>query len=798
MRPSSYAGILLASLGVLMSEILLTRIFSFTVWYHLAYLTISTALLGFGAAGTLLALRPALLERDPARVASRAAALAALALIGAAALLGPHPIDPERLIAEPIAFSAGLLAYYAVVAVPFLFAGIAIATPLSAWPERADRLYAADLLGAGLGCAAAVLALSLLDAAGALCAAAAALAASAACYALPGGRALVPCLLTLALLAAAPFAGRVIEFRPAASKGLAVAWDLPGGILFSRWSPVNRVDLHRHATAQAGFWSGIGVGKTYHGPHPRALSIQYDGHNGSDVLEVRGPDSLAFLDSHLLRTPYLLKSAPRVLVIGVGGGIDVLNALRRGAVHVTGAELQPITLELHRGLLAPWTGGQLQRPEVELHAAEGRHFVRSHDERYDLIQITATDTFSAQSTGAYVLAESYLYTVQAFEDYLAHLAPDGLISVVLGDHFFEAPELPMPLATRLALTALSALERRGVEHPERHLLVNAQFLATDLLVKSTPFTPEEVARVAAFADENGFYLPYEPGRDGSGALAALLNARPEERARRLAENPFSVEPLDDDRPFFFHILRWKSLFGGEEALWYSPGSATGMWVLVILLAQAIVVGSALIAAPLALRGRAGLPRRDTAGFLAYFCALGLGFLLIEISFVQKYVLLLGYPTYSLSVTLFSLLVFAAAGAATSRRWRDAVPRFLLALLAATALLVLAEIALLPVLRERLLGAPLALRIAATAAMQLPLGFCLGMYFPTGLELLRRRAPALVPWAWAVNGVASVASAVLAVLLAMAIGFTGVALVAVAIYAVGVLALLRVLRRPSAT
>jgi hypothetical protein len=215
-----------------------------------------------------------------------------------------------------------------------------------------------------------------------------------------------------------------------------------------------------------------------------------------------------------------------------------------------------------------------------------------------------------------------------------------------------------------------------------------------------------------------------------------------------------------------------------------------------MLGQALAAGVALVALPLVLRRRgAGLGGREAAGYLAYFSALGVGFLLVEISFVQKYVLLLGYPTYSLSVTLASLLVFAAAGAAASRRLRARPRGFLLALLAATALLVLAENACLPWVRERLLAAPLAARVAATAALQLPLGFALGMYFPTGIECLRRRAPALVPWAWAANGVASVASSVLAVLLAMAIGFSGVAVVAVAVYAAGVLALVAALSLP---
>jgi hypothetical protein len=265
----------------------------------------------------------------------------------------------------------------------------------------------------------------------------------------------------------------------------------------------------------------------------------------------------------------------------------------------------------------------------------------------------------------------------------------------------------------------------------------------------------------------------------------------------LAAEIFALAPASDDRPFFFNVVRWSSLLRGESIFWMFPGSTTGLLVLVMMLAQALVLGAVLVLLPLVRRGeplRGGAP---TARFLVYFLGLGLGFMLIEISFVQKYVLLLGYPTYSLSVTIFSLIVSAALGAATCRRFW-ARPRALLSgLLAATALLVALEVSLLPWLRDALLGASLAVRIATTMALQLPLGFVLGMYFPTGLELLRRREPRLVPWAWAVNGVASVAATVLAVILGIELGFTRVAGLAVLVYALGTLSLLGALPREAA-
>jgi hypothetical protein len=796
-RPAAslYAGIALCSVGVLMQEILLTRIFSLTIWYHLAYLTISTALLGFAAAGSLLARRPDWLARGAGPLAARSAAGAGLALLVAMWLLGPRPIDPSGLHVASGRTFLGLLLYYVAVAVPFLLGGLAVAAPLSAHPERADRLYAADLLGAGLGCLAAVAALSWTDGATAVALCAALFAAAAVCYA-PGARERLSYVaLALALLLASPFAERVIDFRPAGSKALGHAMNSPVfEPLYTRWSPVNRVDVYRTGDSPGGWWGANGLSRNYVGRLPPTLTIQYDGHNGSDVFDTRGDDALHMLDMHLLRTPYALRDQERVLVIGMGGGIDALNALRRGARQVTAVDLQPITIELHRTLFAPYTGDLARRPGVELVAGEGRHFARADGDRYDLLQITAVDTFSAQTTGAYVLAESYLYTVEAFQDYFRRLDDDGMVSVTLGDVIQALG--PPPLVTRLALVAREALERSGVSDSRRHMLVVTHPLGVtaanhSLIVKKTPFSEEELARLADFSRETAFRVDVSP-RGESNLLARVVHAPHDELDAQLAQFGLVLEPTTDDRPFFFNVLPWRALFSSQRIFWMFPGSSTGLLVLLVMLGQALLLGGLLIVLPLVRRGGSTLDVRAAPPFLLYFLGLGLGFMLIEISFVQKYVLLLGYPTYSLSVTIFSLIVSAALGAAVCRRGWGRPRRFLRGLLAATVALVVVEVSLLSWVRDAMLGASLALRVATTVALQFPLGFTLGMFFPTGLELLRRVEPRLVPWAWAVNGVASVAATVLAVILGIELGFTRVALLAAGIYAIGTLSLVSAL------
>jgi hypothetical protein len=438
--------------------------------------------------------------------------------------------------------------------------------------------------------------------------------------------------------------------------------------------------------------------------------------------------------------------------------------------------------------------------------AEGRHFVRSTDARYDLIQITAVDSFSAQSTGAYVLAESYLYTVEAFGDYLDHLEPDGVLSLVLGDPLYADPGTPPPLTTRIALVAREALARRGLADPTAHIAIAVHArsagsargpivggLASDPLVKRAPFTAAELASLRDYLEPNGFELYVTPERRDAPLTAHLLAAADHgSLAAALATQPFALEPVSDDRPFFYHVLHWRDVFGRQKIFWFFPGSSVGLIMLLAMLIQSVVVGAALVLLPLRRAGAGALPRGEAAAFLLYLLGLGLGFLLVEISFVQKYVLFLGYPTHSLSVTLFSLLVFAALGSALSRRFWGRPRRFLTGLLTLTIALVVVETLALPPLRDRMLALPLAVRLGVTVLLQLPLGTCLGMFFPTGIQLLQQREYRLVPWAWAVNGVGSVTASVLAVMLGMSIGFSGVAYVAAGVYGVGTLALLRAL------
>ena len=784
-----FAAIFLVALATLVFEISLIRVLSFTIWYHFAYVVISTALLGFGASGTLVALRPSIGTRDPARAVARCCAAAAASVALVLAFVAVFPLDPTLILRERSQLVL-LFAYQLVAATPFFFSGIAISLMLRGAGPQVGRLYFFDLVGAGLGSAAAVALMNALTPPGTALLAGFGFAAATCCIAPSRGLRTAGAALALGLAVAAGFGAR-IPFEPARSKHLAMLTVekhmLP---VLHEWTALFRTDLLR-ASEDTAFtlFDTWGISRN---ARPETVQwpwgfVVHDGTAGTPLYDLRG-EPLAYFDQHVLSLPYWVANPkPRVLVIGVGGGRDVVAALRYGASHVTGVELDPVTLRLIRDDHADIHAGTFSRGDVELLAGEGRHFVRSTDERFDLIQLTGVDTLAATASGAYVLAENYLYTVEAFHDFLDRLTPGGVLSFGIGNWSADAPQA----AGRILDVARAALLERGVEDPARHLaLVDSTLIFTELLVRNEPFTPEEFAMINERARLLAF-VPLLVGDDARPLYRTLVGPDGPEREALLESLPFDVRAIRDDKPFFFHFDRWRDLLRASD---FSPvhGTALGQIVLGVLLVSLTLLGAVVIVGPLVVFRRRGVLAAGGAGLglLGYFLAVGVGFMLFEISLIQRFVVYLGYPTYSLTVVLFALLVFMGIGSHASRRWLGREARALPAAVGLLALLTLALMLGLAPLQQATLAAPLGVRVALTLAALAPLGLVLGVFFPLGIGRASALHPDLVPWAWAINGCASVTATVLAIVLAMEIGFRGVWLCSLLIYAAGVLALLR--------
>ncbi len=781
------AAVAMLSAAALGYEVLLLRLFSIIQWHHFAYLAISVALLGIGAAGTFVTLaRRWLLALYPHSF-SAAAAIFAVATIACFAAAERVPFNVLELAWNPGQF-LGLAAIYLLLCIPFFCAATALCVAYARFGGQVALLYSADILGAGLGSLGLLAVLFLAHPADALRAIGALGLAAAAVAAWPSARRWA---VPLALAAGAGpwlLPAPALELITSDYKDLRQALRVKDArVVAQRTSPLGVVSAVASPLVPLRLAPGLSLGATA-GP-PAQIGLFVDGQAAGAVTRYDGDTApLAYLAQTTSALPYILLHEPRVLVLGAGAGGDVLQALVHGARRVDAVELDGQVTAMVQEDLAAFSGRPYTAAGVHLHVAEARGFVAATRERFDLIQVALLDTFGGSAAGLGSLSESSLYTVEALESYLARLAPGGLLA------FTRWVTLPPRDSLRLFATAVTALEHVGVAEPGRALAIIRGWNTTTLLVRNGVFSAAEVAAIRDFARQRSFDTVHVHGiaadeanvynvlerDDFFAGTRALLGADRREFQERYK---FNLEPATDDRPYFFHFFKWRTLpellslrsRGGLPPLdWGYP-------VLVMALVQAVVISLLLILLPLALSGtrRAfattppGLRRRA----VLYFLALGLGFMAIEIPFLQRFSLFLSHPLYAAAVVLAAFLVFAGLGArysvrlAPMARW----PFF------AIATLALVYVALLPPLLGALMGLAQGWKILLTTLLVAPLAFCLGMPFPLGLAAVAARAEPLVPWVWGINGFASVVATLLATLLAIHLGYSMVVLLAVVLY-----------------
>lgn len=794
-------AVALMSATALAYEILLMRLFSIALWHHFAYMIISLALLGYGASGAVLTLAQSAVRRHFAPLFSAAAAAFGVSAIACYALAQRVPFNPLEVLWDARQ-PAYLLAVYLLLALPFLFAGGCVCMAFTRFQGLQWRIYSFDILGAGAGSLGVLAllfvlpphdALKLIGALGCMAAALAWL------QSRRPGRwwAAAPVVLAGALLTLPPD-----WVAPGMSpyKELSQTLRIPGTrVVEQRFSPLGMISVVESPITPLRHAPGLSLSATVE-PPPQ-LGIFSDGEGLSALTRFDGQrESLAYLDQMTSALPYHLIARPHVLVLGAGAGADVLQAHYHGASAIDAVELNPQIVDLVRDRYADYSGGLYTRI-AKVHVAEARGFVAASSQRYDLINVALLDSFSATSAGLHALAENYLYTVEALQDALRHLQPGGLLAIT------RWVTLPPRGALKLFAAAVIALERSGVADPALQLALVRGWQTSTLLVRNGTFGAADIEAIKAFCAERSFDVAFYPGMPPQeanrlnvvapptlydGALALLGAGRDEFQS----SYKFQIEPATDDKPHFFHFFKWRAL-SELLALKDQGGLPLIEWgypVLVATLAQAVVASVLLIALPAAwgLRRAARAGERAPAGVvrrrvLVYFVAIGFGFMFIEIAFIQKFVLFLSHPLYAVAVVLCAFLVFAGVGSRLSRRLpKRAGPVLrqpLSAVVLAIGLLALLCLAVQPWLVQHAIALPDAARIPIAIALIAPLALFMGMPFPLGLAETEAADARLVPWAWAVNGCASVIGAVLATLLAIHVGFTFVIAIALALYAV---------------
>jgi len=790
-----YAGIFLVSAAALTFELTLTRAFAVAQWYHFAFISVSVALLGFGASGTWLAMQPRLSSGGPSQGADewqgtarrRLAALAilfSLSILLAYLAINHIPFDSYRVAWERRQLLY-LALYYIALILPFFCAGACVGMPLAIWSEHASSIYAANLSGSAAGSLLILALVPMIGATGAvLCTSAAGLLAAALLNrATPAPKqataiCLVLCVLVLAFAAHPP---RWADLHISPYKGLSASLLYPQAQLrFSRWNAFSRVDI----VESAGIHVAPGLSLSFAGEVPRQWGLFVDAGNLSPLTCDAASEGQPYLEHLPSAVPFVLRPGGRALILEPRAGQDILVALRGGASAVTAVESN--ALVVHATLAQSDSCGPAPYADRRVTTVfeDARSYLARTSQRFDMVLLSLSDTYQPVISGAYSLAENYAYTAEAFEAYLQHLLPDGLLVVT---RWVQSP--PSEELRACALVA-DALERIGVTDVRAHVLAFRSWSTVTILARTTPFRSEEVARWKALCAERAFDLVYYAGMvaDESNLYNQLSSTAHfngfdkvltrAERQAFLQHYPYDVSPPSDDRPFFFHYFRWSQTGGILQSLGkaWQPFGGSGFLVVLALLALVVVLSTVLILLPLAVTGGPAAPHGGL--FLLYFGCLGLGFLWVEMPLLQQFILFLGQPAYSFAVVLFSLLLFSGLGSQLSARLPRRFPLLLL------AGLVLLYPAFLAKVFELFLGWDLLPRLLVSVFSLAPLGFLLGQPLPAGLRLLRERAPQLIPWAWAVNGCASVTSSILAVLGAVTLGFTWVLIAGAFVYGIG--------------
>ncbi len=761
-----FLQIFLCSASSLAFEIALMRVFSISLWYHFAFMIISIAMLGIGAGGTLLSLRPGL--RDPSKI-GRYALMLGISMSLGYLLANRISFDPVQLSWSRVQILyIGI--YYIVLSTPFFFAGLVVSTALSSISEKSGLFYGADLLGAGAGSMLILAAMTVSDP-GVVALGTSLIPLSTAFV--TGGRSIKAASFLFIVLLSSLFYFYPSVARPRMSqyKELQAALRYPGAEhLKTYFSPYTRIDTFKSPAVRY----APGLSLRYLGELPEQTGFSVDGGYLNAITSNNEKASMEFLRYLPSVLAYEIRKPVDVLVLDPQGGLQVLVADYYGAPNVYKVESNPLLLEVIRRDYSGFSGGIYSRNS---RAGLGRSWLKRTDKRFDVIDIPMTGSFPSGSFG---ISEDYRFTVEAFGEYLNHLTPHGFLSI----HMFII--LPPRTELRMLYTIISAMEKTGISHSEKNVAAIRSWGSICIIAKKSPLTESEIDAVRKFSAGRRFDLVYYPGiREEETNIYTRMPSNEYYHAFRDIINPaarhefaanylFDVSPVSDENPFPGYYLKLKNIreiykkMGGKWQYFIEEG-----YILPAVFAQVLFISLILIMLPaLSLRRDEGKRKTDPdirtgLHFLPYFACLGIGFMCVEISLIQKMIFPLENPSYAFAAVLTSMLISSGIGSLLSYTFSGL--RSPVAALVVT-ILILAYSIFLPSVSGSI--APLALvhKFFLTFVIFMPLGLFMGVPFPAGMRILGEKHESLIPWAWAINGCLSVLTPILAVMLAMSYGF----------------------------
>jgi len=785
MKNRSLAAIFLISSATLCLEISLTRYFSVSQHYHFAFWVVSIAFMGYGASGSFLTFFKSFNSVDRDTFLSYSSFIYSLTILLSFLLCNSVPFDFISISWDKNQIFFVFL-YYFLLCVPFFFAGLTISFAISRVPKLVNRIYFSDLFGAGAGTLIALFVF------------------------LPkGDRGVIIFCSFLALFSSFLFSWRRrftfrflllcimaaeivlflsspswLSFRISPYKALPVALKYPQAKhLLTRWNSISRVDILESPAIRY----APGLSLLYEKGFPPQLGLSTDGGELSAITRLKDSEEpqlefLSYLPSSLA---YSLTESPRTLIIEPKGGLDVLSSEYFNASQTKVIESNPLNVKLLRQELAQFSGHLYDNKNIQVVSAYSRAALKQEKDTYDLIVFSLTDVFGSTGTGLYGFSENYIYTIDSFGHILNRLSPDGLVSISL----YLLP--PPRQEGRILATWIDALERSGMD-PASHIIAIRSWGTISFFIKKSPFSGLEIQKLKDFADKRLFDLVYYPGIQIDEVNIhneldkpiyynlTLQLLSPAKRAKLYKNYLFQIKPVTDDRPFFFNFFKLNKLKATYRAMgkkWLP--FLQGEFIVPLLLVQSIFIAFILILLPIFVFRKAKNKIRDfSSRIFFYFSLIGMAFMSLEITFIQKFILFLGHPLYSVSIIIFSLLFSSGLGSFFSKRiLGQNLKRNLKRSLLLCAGLIVLYLFLLPILFERLIGFNLTLKIILTFLVIFPLGFLMGFPFPTGVRLLDQEEKRLIPLAWATNAFSSVINSIFALIVAFWGGYNLVLILA---------------------
>lgn len=770
-------GIFFLAMGTLLYEVVLTSIFSYTVWSNYAFMIVSTALFGFGVAGVFLFLFQRLnaTENMDQRISFFALCFAITAIFSLLIIIWV-PLDVSQF--DKLRTWAYLAIIFISIMTPFFFAGLSISILLSSYRKKVNRLYFFDLVGASIGSLAIILLITPFGATGVLLFSA--LLGVLASIVFLEGRLLKPARIVLSLtflsiLVLIPVSEKIFKIYPHQNKRNFTRRIKTQTVFFSGWSPLSKIDV-------IGSKAGNSI----------RAQIWINGGQNQSFLAVLGPNDGAIKRPNWkesINFPYIFmrRKRPKVLIIGSSGGTEVVYALSHKSSHVDAVEMDPLICKIVQKNFKQYNHALFSKQEVHLLNDEGRSFVINTKKEYDLVQMINNFTPIAIASGSINLSETYLLTVEGFKDYINHLTPDGILALNRWG------------SVRFCTTIRKAFDELGRKDIWNHvtILTGEAWMLNGFYYKNSPFSEKEIGWIKEYARVKHLKVLYHPNmKKDENLYAKILKGKHPESFYRFAG--FELSPPTDDKPFFNHFVKMGSIIDINSfvvpelkkiyTLFTKRTDKTGEKVITksdlpvfSLAIESIIMSLIFIFIPLILVGRREKYKYKKWPFLYYFAVLGIGFIMIELCLMKQFVLFLGYPAISISLIISILLFFTGVGSFISEHFQGKIKSSLKIVFPLIFLVNMGLMFLIPKIFPVFLGSHFAVKVVITVLLLFPLGIVMGMPFPLGLLLVHERSKNLVGWVWGVNGFATVVGSVLTVLMALYWGFSSVLIFASIFY-----------------